>query len=75
MTDLETLAKGLTAEQREAVLKAEYNDKVGRWFARFISIHAGKGLVCHGLATAVWSGAMLSSTGEALRTYLMENPQ
>jgi len=70
MSDIEKIAAGLTAAQRKALLKAELDGNLGCWFSRFISISAGKGLVRRGLATAVWSGVVLSSTGLAVRAHL-----
>ncbi|WP_293921181.1 hypothetical protein [Sphingobium sp. UBA5915] len=70
MSDIEKIAAALTEAEREALLKAEIDGNLGRWFSRFISIPAGKGLVRRGLATTVWSGVMLSSTGLAVRAHL-----
>lgn len=65
-----SLAAGLTKAQREALLKAELDDNVDRYFTRFISEPAGRSLVKAGLGTAVWSGVMLSELGLAVRASL-----
>lgn len=67
------VAAGLTKAQREALLKAELDGNLGRYFARFISEPAGRGLVKAGLGTAVWSGVMLSALGLAVRASLHDD--
>jgi hypothetical protein len=65
----------LTKAQREALIKAELDGNLGRYFSRFISAPAGRGLVKAGLGTAVWSGIMLSQTGLAVRAFLASKEQ
>lgn len=64
------IAGRLSKAQREAIAKAEFDGKVGRYFSRFIGEREGKALVRLGLGTAVWSGLMLSSSGEAVRNFI-----
>ena len=68
------IAGKLTKAQREALLKAELDGNLGRYFSRFISMQAGRGLIKAGLGTAVWSGVVLSARGLAVRTILQEQP-
>lgn len=65
------IAEKLTKAQRAAVAKAGLDGQLNRYFSRFISVPAGRGLVRAGLGTAVWSGVMLSTTGEAVRAHLL----
>lgn len=69
-SELIALAGKLTKAQADALIKAEIDGTLGRYFSRFISVPAGRGLVKAGLATAVWSGVVLSKKGEALRNHL-----
>lgn len=69
------VAGKLTRAQLEALIKAEPDGTLGRYFARFISVPAGRGLVKAQLGTAVWSGVMLSSLGEQVREHLLNPTQ
>lgn len=71
--EVREIAEALSDAQRAALTKAEVDGNLGRYFSRFISIPAGRGLVKAGLATAVWSGVMLSRLGEQVRAYLKES--
>lgn len=71
MEDVEAIVRGLSPADKGALIDAERDGNLGRYFTRFIARHVGKRLVRLGLGTAVWSGVMLSTTGEAVRTYLL----
>jgi hypothetical protein len=73
--DIEAIARGLTKAQREALMKAELDRGIGRYFSRFISISAGKGLIKARLGTAVWSGVMINDRGLAVRDHLQGQDQ
>lgn len=70
-TDAEVAAK-LTKAQRKALMRAELDEKVDRYFVRFISISIGRGLVKAGLGTAVWSGVVLSDLGLRVAQHLKQ---
>lgn len=69
---VERIARGLTKAQREVLVRAEMDGNLGRYFSRFIGVAEGKALVKAQLATAVWSGIMLSARGLAVRQHLLE---
>lgn len=74
MTEAEKIAAGLTKAQREALIRAELDGNLGRYFSRFISAPAGRGLIKAKLGTAVWSGVMLNALGEEVRALLERFP-
>lgn len=73
MTDVADIAGQLTKAEKAAIVKAELDGNLNRYFSRFIGMREGKALVRRGLGTAVWSGIMLSTSGEAVRAHLQGN--
>lgn len=70
--DVAAVAAKLTAGQRTALLRAELDGNLDRYFARFISVPVGRGLVRAQLGTAVWSGVVLSELGVTVRAHLTD---
>lgn len=74
VSEAEKIAAGLSKAQREALINAELDGNLGLYFARFISVPTGRGLVKARLATAVWSGVMISDRGLEIRGILQRFP-
>lgn len=70
--ELDAICARLTKAQLEALVKAELDGHLGRYFSRFISVAERRGLVKARLGIAVFFGVMLTPLGVATRKRLIE---
>jgi hypothetical protein len=72
--DVAAIAGRLSEAQRRAVMRAEQNGHLGRYFVSWWHANGTtlRALRRKGLGVPCWSGVMLTALGLALRNHLME---